>query len=121
MTRADGVRDRSAFFSLAYHPRVVAQEHVLVEGHLCLCPHDALGHVYDAFSMVNSGECVVLNIPLEIIRSRVAVLLIWAKRTNIAGRVVDEAVATHFVFALETLSAYTSRAVLHGTVIWSRV
>jgi len=46
MTREDGVRDLSAFFSLAYRPRVVAQEHALVEGHLCLCPHDALGHVF---------------------------------------------------------------------------
>jgi len=56
---------------------------------------------------------------LEIIRSRITVLLIWAKRANIAGRVVNEAVADHFIFALETLSTYTSRAVLHGTVIWS--
>jgi len=55
MTRQDRVRNRSAFFSLACRPRVVAQGHVLVEGHLYFCPHGALGHAFADYPVWGSG------------------------------------------------------------------
>jgi hypothetical protein len=86
VTRGDAIRNRSVVFSPAYRPQVVGQEHALVEGRLCLYPYDALGHAYELFSKVKQvgGLSTVPNVPLEIIWSRITVLLIRTKRTNIA-------------------------------------
>jgi hypothetical protein len=43
-----------------------------------------------------------------------AIRTVW---THIAGGIVDEAVADHFVFALKALAAFGARAAVDGTVV----
>jgi len=47
------------------------------------------------------------------------VLAIGTERTYIAWRIVDQAMAYHFILSLETFAAFTSRTSFHRTVMWS--
>lgn len=46
-------------------------------------------------------------------------LPVGTERTNVAWRVMDQAVAYHFILSLKPFAAFTSRAIFHGTVMWS--
>lgn len=61
------------------------------------------------------------GLPLQVVRTRIAVLLVKAEGTLVSRRAVDELVADHFVLALEALAALGMDAVLDGTVVGSFV
>lgn len=46
-------------------------------------------------------------------------LLIWTEWTDIARRVMHQAMSYHLVFPLETLAAVRTRAAIHRTVMWT--
>lgn len=50
------------------------------------------------------------NLPLEIIRPRVFILLVRTKRTCIARRVVNKSMPDHLILALKTLAPNAPRA-----------
>ncbi len=49
-----------------------------------------------------------IRVPLKIVWPRILVLPIGTKRTNISGRIMDQAMPDHFVLPLETLSSFAS-------------
>ena len=59
------------------------------------------------------------TIPLQVIGARVFVFVIGAKGANVAGRLVDEAVPYHLVFAFEAPAAFGSMARLDGAIVRS--
>ena len=59
------------------------------------------------------------HVPLEVIWSGVAVGAVRAERAHVAGRAVGQAVADHFVFALEALAALGAGAAGYGAVMRS--
>jgi hypothetical protein len=44
---------------------------------------------------------------------------IWTKRTDIAGRLMHEAVADHFVLTLEAFPTFRADTAGDGTVVWA--
>jgi hypothetical protein len=56
---------------------------------------------------------------LEIIGSRILVFAIRTKWTDIAGRLMHEAVADHFVLALEAFAAFGADTAGDGAVVWA--
>lgn len=60
----------------------------------------------------------MIDVPLEIIRSRILVSLIRTERTYVSGRIVHKTVTDHLVFSLEALSALRARTALYGTIVW---
>jgi hypothetical protein len=57
------------------------------------------------------------NIPLEVIRTRVFVLLVVAKRADITWRIVNKPMPYHFIFALKALATLGSGTSFDGTKI----
>jgi hypothetical protein len=57
------------------------------------------------------------DLPLKIVGAGVFVLLVWTEGTDVAWGVVDEAVAHHFIFALEAFSAKGARTAVYGTEV----
>jgi hypothetical protein len=55
--------------------------------------------------MSDKGEARMWYEPLKIVGSRVFVLLVRTEGTDVAWGVVNEAMAHHFIFALESFSA----------------
>lgn len=64
-----------------------------------------------------SGERV--GIPLQVIRSRILMLLIRTKRTHIARRPMHKTVADHFIFPFETSATHTVDTPFDRTIVWS--
>lgn len=54
---------------------------------------------------------------MEIIRARILVFAIRAKGADVAGGLVHETVADHFVFALEAFAAFAAGAFLDRAVV----
>lgn len=52
------------------------------------------------------------HVSLQVIGSGILVLLVWAKRADIAGGGMYKTVSDHLVPPLESLTARTSRAIL---------
>jgi hypothetical protein len=50
-------------------------------------------------------DVMYTDMSLKIVRSRVFVLLVWTEGTDVAWGVVHEAMAHHFILALETFPA----------------
>jgi len=44
---------------------------------------------------------------------------VWTERANVARRIVNEAVAFHFVLALESFTAFATLATFDGAVVRS--
>jgi hypothetical protein len=61
------------------------------------------------------------HMPLQVIRPRILVLSVGTKRTHIPGARVHEAVADHFVFALEAFAAFGTGAAGDGAVVRARL
>jgi hypothetical protein len=51
-------------------------------------------------------QLLLHHIPLEIVRSRISVLALWAEWTNVAWAVVHQTMADHFVLTLEAFAAF---------------
>lgn len=68
---------------------------------------------------VRLSEARMWHEPLEIVGSRIFVLLVGAEGTDITRRVVNEAMTHHFVLTLEALSTGCSRTPLYGTKVWA--
>ena len=99
---------------------VVARGRLEAVGRLYLYQHDERAHVWKQKSQLMSMQDTTgVSAPLQIIRSRILVFAIRAERTHIARRLMHEAMADHFVFALEALAALGARAALHGAVVRS--
>jgi len=60
-----------------------------------------------------------VDVPLQVIRSRISMFTVRTKGTDVAGGVMDEAVSFHFVFALEAFAAFAALAAFDGAVVWS--
>jgi hypothetical protein len=60
-----------------------------------------------------------LDVPLEIIWSRVLVLTIRTKWTNITWTLVDKTMSYHLILSLEAFSALGSWAIGHWAIVWS--
>ena len=61
----------------------------------------------------NVGSHTLENVPLQIIRSRIFMLPIWAERTHIARRLMHKTVSDHLILTLKALSALASWAAFH--------
>ena len=59
----------------------------------------------------------MLDLPLEVVWSRVAVVSVGAERADVARRLVDQTVPDHLVFALEPLAAFAARATRDRAVV----
>lgn len=59
------------------------------------------------------------GLPLKIVRSRVPVLPLWTKWTDIARAVMYQAVADHLVLALEPFAAFGAGAARNRTIVWA--
>jgi len=59
-------------------------------------------------------------VTLKVVRTGIFVLPIRAEWTNITGRIVNKAMADHFIFSLETLAPLTTRTALNRTVMRAR-
>jgi hypothetical protein len=57
--------------------------------------------------------------PLQIIRARILVFAIRAKRTYIPRRLMNEAVANHLVLALETFATFGAETAYDRAIVWS--
>ena len=74
-----------------------------------------------SFNMSADGASKVRysSAPLKVIRPGILVLSIRTEGADVAGTIVDQPVPDHLVLALETLSTFTSRTLLHGAEIRS--
>lgn len=58
-----------------------------------------------------------MHAPLQIVRPGILVLALGAEGTHVARTVVHEAVADHFILALEAFAALGALAALDGAVV----
>ena len=63
------------------------------------------------------GVDMCVDLPLEVVWSRVAVVSVGAERADVARRFVDQTVPDHLVFALEPLAAFAARATRDRAVV----
>lgn len=54
-------------------------------------------------------------LPLQIVRSRVFVLLVWTEWAYISRRIMDEAVSDHLILPFESFPAGSTRTASYGT------
>lgn len=65
--------------------------------------------------------CVMYpHMPLEVVGPRIFMLPIWAKRTYVTRRFMDQTMPDHLILALETFAAFGPRAALDWTVMRPR-
>ena len=60
-----------------------------------------------------------MNLPLQVVRSRVLVFSIGAERTHIARRIMYKAMPYHLVLAFEALSAFAAWTARDGAIMWA--
>jgi hypothetical protein len=82
---------------------------------LCSCRHDALERVLIQYEQEVDDSSKLNNIPLQIIRPRILVLLVETEWADITRRVVYKTVPHHLVLTFESFAAYRSWTILYRT------
>lgn len=90
-----------------------ARVHLVRWDRLCSCRRDGLERVLIKYEHEVNDSRKWNSIPLEIIRSRILVLLVETEWTDITRRVVYKTVPHHLVLTLEAFAAYRPWTVLY--------
>lgn len=86
------------------NPPSVVQALLEVVGLPCPCLCGAHEHVYDSQREIHAENTSYSNLPLQVVRSRILMLLVRAEGTNVSRRLMDQAVPDHLVLALEAFT-----------------
>lgn len=100
---------------LVYCLGAAARVHLARWDRLCSCRRDGLERALMQYEHEVDDLRKLNNIPLEIIRPRILVLLVETEWTDITWRVVYKTVSHHLVLTLEPFAAYRSWTVLYRT------
>lgn len=58
------------------------------------------------------------KLPLKVVRPWVFVFPVWAEWTDVAGRIVYEAVSDHLVLPLESFATFASWTAFYTAIVW---